>query len=107
MTKELIEITFGNALAQAKELETCADSMENLVRGSLSSIQSEMALSWQGENANAYFQKVNLTGNNILKTAGLLRFFERQKSRRWTLPSGAHIIHNYPDFRLIKCIVQF
>lgn len=73
MTKELIEITFGNALAQAKELETCADSMENLVRGSLSSIQSEMALSWQGENANAYFQKVNLTGTNILKTAEKLR----------------------------------
>lgn len=73
MTKELIEITFGNAMAQAKELESCADSMDSLVRGSLSSLQSEMALNWQGESASAYFQKVDLTGNNILKTAEKLR----------------------------------
>ena len=73
MTKELMEITFGNAMAQARELESCAESMEQLANNKLASIQNELAMTWQGENANHYFVKMERTEDNILKTAGKLR----------------------------------
>ena len=73
MTREIIEISFGNAMAQARELDACAKCMELLVKSSLGDIQNEMALTWQGNNANEYFNKLNITGDNILKTAKKLR----------------------------------
>lgn len=73
MTRDFIEITFGNAIAQAKELDACADSMESIAKGQLCTIQGNLSGSWQGENANEYFQKMDLTGNNILATAEKLR----------------------------------
>ena len=38
MTKQLIEISFGNAMTQAKQLETCADDLMNVARRNLSVI---------------------------------------------------------------------
>lgn len=73
MTKELIEITFGNAMTQAKELDACADTMEHLAKSSLVQIQRDMSAAWQGENANNYFAKLLQTEENISQTADKIR----------------------------------
>lgn len=69
MTRDMIEITFGNALTQAKQLDECAESLEQLANNSLSSVQSDLSAAWQGDSADTYFSKMNLTRENIRKTA--------------------------------------
>lgn len=69
MTKEMIEITFGNAIRQARELETCAEDMRKMVTSNLSSIETGMSFAWKGENADNYLMKLKQTADNILKTA--------------------------------------
>lgn len=72
MTRQLIEITFGNAITQAKQLDACADDMMRLANSSMSSIKGELNAAWQGESANAYINKMDLTAENIVKTANKL-----------------------------------
>ena len=73
MTREFIEITFGNALTQAKQLDICADSMEQVARSSLGTVESDLRATWEGVNADAYVQKLDLTAERIMKTAAKLR----------------------------------
>ena len=72
MTKQLIEITFQNAIAQARRLESCADSMVTLANSNLPAVRGEVQAAWEGEEANAYLSKMETTGENILKTAARL-----------------------------------
>lgn len=72
MTRQLIEITFGNALTQANQLEACADDMMRVANGSIGGIKSELGAAWQGDSANAYIAKMDLTAENITKTANKL-----------------------------------
>lgn len=69
----MIEITFGDALAQAKELETCADSVEQLAKSRIPELNSELGTFWQGSAANAYGLKLAYTARNIQGTAEQLR----------------------------------
>lgn len=69
MTRQMIEITFGNALAQAREIEACADTMTQLAKNSLPGVKNELSAAWQGDSANNYMAKVDLTAGNIDKTA--------------------------------------
>lgn len=73
MTKSLIEITFGDALTQARELEECADSVEQLAKNQIPALQGELGTIWQGTAADAYGQKLLHTAQNIQSTAGQLR----------------------------------
>lgn len=72
MTKQLIEITFGNALTQASQLEACADEMVKLANSNLNSVKGDLSAAWQGESANAYLAKLDLTAGNIRTTADKL-----------------------------------
>lgn len=65
----MIEITFGNALAQAREIEACADSMTQLAKTSLPGVKNELSAAWQGDSANNYMAKVDMTSANIARTA--------------------------------------
>lgn len=73
MTREVIEITFGNALAQARQLDECADSMERLAGSSMTAIKDGLQAAWEGAEASAYFGKMDMTAENIRKTAGRIR----------------------------------
>lgn len=77
MTRELIEITFGNAVTQANQIDSCADTLEQLSRSNLAGINNEILAAWQGEAANAYIGKVELTAENIQVTARKLREIAR------------------------------
>lgn len=72
MTRQMIEITFGNALTQARQLEACADEMTNLANRRLSEIQSDIQSAWQGDGVSAYIDKVNQTGEGLRVTANKL-----------------------------------
>ena len=69
----MIEITFGNAMTQARQLDECADTMENIANSNLAQIRESICGNWEGTAAQQYVQKVDLTGDNILKTARKLR----------------------------------
>lgn len=73
MIREVIEITFGNAISQAKRLDECADSMERLAGSSLVGIKDGIQTAWEGSEASAYVSKMDMTSENILKTAGKIR----------------------------------
>ena len=72
MTRQMIEITFGNAIAQANQLETCADEMVALANRRMADIKNNILTAWQGESAMAYIEKMDLTGDGILATANKL-----------------------------------
>lgn len=72
MTRQLIEITFGNAMTQANQLDACADDMVRLANNSISSIKGDLNAAWQGDSANAYLAKMDTTAQNMLKTADRL-----------------------------------
>ncbi len=69
MTRQLIEITFGNALTQAAHLDECAAEMTRVALSRLSDVEEEIRGAWEGDSANAYIQKMNMTEQNILATA--------------------------------------
>lgn len=73
MTRQMIEITFGNALTQANQLDACADDMVRLANNSLGGIKSDLSAAWQGESANAYIGKMDTAAQNMLATAEKLR----------------------------------
>lgn len=69
MTRQLIEITFGNAMTQANQLEACADDMVALANRRMEQIKNDILAAWQGESAHAYTAKMDQTGEGILATA--------------------------------------
>lgn len=73
MTRQMIEITFGNALTQASHLEECADDMMRLANEKMGSIKSNVQYAWEGDSARAYIEKMNMTASNIVVTANKLR----------------------------------
>ncbi|MBQ6839678.1 MAG: WXG100 family type VII secretion target [Oscillospiraceae bacterium] len=73
LTRQLIEITFGNAMAQARQLDQCAEDMLKVANSNMGSIKGDISAAWQGESANAYLQKMDLTAANIVKTARRLQ----------------------------------
>lgn len=73
MTRQLIEITFGNAMNQANQLDACADDMTRLANSSIAGIKSDLSAAWQGDSANAYMAKMDTTAQNMLKTADKMR----------------------------------
>lgn len=68
----MIEITFGNAIAQAEQLENCADTMVQLSRTNLGNIKTDITAAWEGQSAGAYLSKLDLTADNIIRTANKL-----------------------------------
>lgn len=68
----MIEITFGNAITQANQLENCADTMMKLSKTNLSNIKADITAAWEGQSAGAYLSKLDLTAGNIEKTANKL-----------------------------------
>lgn len=72
MTRQLIEITFGNAMSQANQLDACADDMMRLANSSMTGIENEINMAWQGDSANAYLNKMDITASNIVTTANKL-----------------------------------
>ena len=72
MTKQLIEISFGNAMTQAKQLETCADDLMNVARRNLSVIKVEIGDAWRGKSADMYLEKMDTVTGNMIKTANKL-----------------------------------
>lgn len=69
MTQQMIEITFGNALRQAKQLEDCADDMRRVANSGMPNIQHDLASAWKGDSASAYQAKMEDTADNIRETA--------------------------------------
>lgn len=73
MTRQLIEITFGNALSQARQLEQCAEDMLRVANTNMESVKGDLSAAWEGESANAYMRKMDTTAANIAKTARRLQ----------------------------------
>lgn len=73
LTRELIEITFGNAITQAKVLDACADDMERLASSNMKNIEGEISAAWQGANASNYLMKMDNLEQNIIQNANQLR----------------------------------
>ena len=73
MTRQLIEITFGNAMQQARQLDQCAEDMLRLANGNMESVKSDLASAWEGTSAEAYIRKMDTTASNIRKTANRLK----------------------------------
>lgn len=69
MTRRMIEITCQNTLAKARQLESCAETMQRLANSNLAGIKNEILAAWQGAEADAYVGKLELTADNILTTA--------------------------------------
>lgn len=72
MTRQMIEITFGNAIAQANQLETCADELCALANRRMNEIKDGIQVAWQGESAVAYTEKMEQTADRIRITADKL-----------------------------------
>lgn len=72
MTKQYIEIAFGNALTQAKQLDKCADDLMNAAKNNLSNIESDIQGAWRGKSAEMYLDKVDEVSRNMIKTANKL-----------------------------------
>ena len=70
-TARSISIAFGNAIAQAEKLEASAEQMRTSKR-QLESIRDSLKTEWEGESASLYFQKCDLLGAKLEKTAGEL-----------------------------------
>lgn len=70
-TARSISIAFGNAIAQAEKLEASAEQMRASKR-QLDSIRDSLKTEWEGESASLYFQKCDLLGAKLDKTAGEL-----------------------------------
>ena len=70
-TARSISIAFGNAIAQAEKLEASAEQMRTSKR-QLDSIRDSLKTEWEGESASLYFQKCDLLGAKLEKTAGEL-----------------------------------
>ena len=73
LTKQTIEIAFGNAQQQADQLEACADEMLRVANSNMETVKSDLASAWQGTSAEAYIHKMDLTAENIRKTAGRIQ----------------------------------
>lgn len=73
LTRQMIEITFANAIAQAKEIDECAQEMLRVANSGLGGIKSELGSAWQGDSADAYLRKVDVSASNITKTAQRLQ----------------------------------
>lgn len=99
MTRQLIEITFGNAMTQANQLDACADDMLRLANGSLSGIKGDLNAAWQGDSANAYMAKMDTTAANMRKTA------EKLHQIADTIRSVARIFRN-TELRAIELAEQ-
>ena len=70
-TARSISIAFGNAIAQAEKLEASAEQMRTSKK-QLDSIRDSLKAEWEGESASLYFQKCDLLGTKLEKTAGEL-----------------------------------
>lgn len=70
-TARSISIAFGNAIAQAEKLEASAEQMRTSKK-QLDSIRDSLKTEWEGESASLYFQKCDLLGAKLEKTAGEL-----------------------------------
>lgn len=73
MTRQIIEITFGNAIAQANQLDQCAEDMLQLANRNMETIKGDIGAAWRGTSAEKYIQKMDLTAANIRKTAAKLQ----------------------------------
>lgn len=73
MTRQTIEITFSSAMNRARDLDQCAEDMLRLAGTNMESIKSDISMAWQGDSANAYIGKMDLTAANIRKTAQRLQ----------------------------------
>lgn len=68
----MVEITFSEALRQARRIEACADDMSRVANTNLPGICSEIGDAWQGDSAGAYLSKVETSAGNIATTANRL-----------------------------------
>ena len=73
MTRQTIEITFSSAMSRARQLDQCAEDMFRLANTNMESIKSDLSMAWQGDSANAYIDKMDMTAANICKTANRLQ----------------------------------
>lgn len=72
MTRQMIEITFGNAMSQARQIDDCADDMMRVANRSMNSIKGDISAAWQGSSASNYLSKMDMTAANIRTTANKL-----------------------------------
>jgi len=72
VTRRMIDITFNNAIAQARKLESCADSMVRISGTNLPNVKAQLQAAWEGDCAAAYIDKMEMTAAGIRKTANRL-----------------------------------
>jgi WXG100 family type VII secretion target len=72
MSDKSIQIDFNEACAQAKKLEDCAEEMKRQADQTLADAINEMAASWKGESADAYFAKAETVREGVAATADRL-----------------------------------
>ena len=72
MTRAAIELNFANAIIQANKLESCADNMRKVSSGDIRSARNQLQCAWDGNEADLFVNKMDLTAENILKIAARL-----------------------------------
>jgi len=68
-SKTEIEMDFSRAVSQAQELETLSKELGEMATEHIKGALKLLALSWQGENANMYFEKGEVLSDEMLETA--------------------------------------
>lgn len=68
-SKSEIEMNFSRAVSQAQELETLSKELSEMATEHIKGAMRLLALSWQGENANLYFEKGEILSGEMLDTA--------------------------------------
>lgn len=73
-----IKIQYAQTIAQAKQLEECAQSMQD-IRKQLDALVDDLRGGWAGESADLYFQKcgelsqkLTKSGKDLYKTADVI-----------------------------------
>ena len=78
-SKAAIQIEFQQVINQARELEDCADELQQIQR-QIESLVDNLRSGWAGESAELYFEKCGLLSNklatsqrNLDQTANVIR----------------------------------
>lgn len=68
-SKNEIEMDFERAIAQARELEEISKELSQIATAHITGALELLCYSWQGDNADKYFEGGNLLTGEMLETA--------------------------------------
>lgn len=68
-SKSEIEMNFSRAISQAEELESLSKELNQMATEHIRGALKMLMFSWQGDNAEKFYEKGNMLTNEMLDTA--------------------------------------